>query len=111
MNNRKQILYSVLFFILGSAGCTLNLSAATDFGVVTARMKELAGSYGLAVSIEFEAKETTDQQMIEYADFAFSKPPRVAAKPAAASTAPQPQQKEAERAVAHPQSAPVSATR
>lgn len=78
---------------------------------ITARIREMAGDYGLAVSIEFEADETTDRQAIEYADFAFSKPPRATAKPAAASVATQPPQNEAMRAGTVPQSAAVQATR
>lgn len=78
---------------------------------ITARIREMAGDYGLAVSIEFEADETTDRQAIEYADFAFSKPPRATTKPAAASVATQSPQNEAMRAGTVPQSAAVQATR
>ena len=55
---------------------------------ISTRFKELSGDYGLVVSIEFEANETTDRQAIEFIDFAFYKPAR-AASPAAASAAQQ----------------------
>ena len=45
-----------------------------DFGMerISAKIKELCGSFDLELSVEFEAGETTDRQLIDYADFTFS---------------------------------------
>jgi hypothetical protein len=59
-----------------------------DFAMerITQKIKELAGNFGLGLSVEFEASETTDRQLVEYADFTFSntKPEAAPKKPAAA---------------------------
>jgi hypothetical protein len=69
-----------------------------DFAMerISAKIKELSGSFGLELGIEFEAGETTDRQQIEYAEFTFS-----SRKPAA-----QPQQRPA---AAAPAKAPAQA--
>lgn len=64
-----------------------------DFGMerISAKIKELCGSFGLELSVEFEAGETTDRQLIDYADFTFSnrKPAAPAQqRPAAPAQAP-----------------------
>ena len=84
-----------------------------EFGMdrVAAKLTELAGHYDLAVSIEFEAHETTDRQNIEHFDIAFTKPTRAAAKPAAGAAAQRVSQKDAYEDSAVQQAPPIRATR
>ncbi len=77
---------------------------------ITARFKEMAGGYGLVVSIEFDANETTDRQAIEHVDFSFSNPAR-AAKPPTVSATQQSPQKDAVSQRSDSQSAPERAAR
>ena len=77
---------------------------------ITTRFKEMAGDYGLVVSIEFEANETTDRQPVEYVDFSFSKLAPAAKKPAA-SAVQQPPQKDNAGQQNVPQSPPLQAAR
>jgi hypothetical protein len=62
-----------------------------DFAMerVVAKIKELSGNFGLEVGVEFEASETTDRQLVEFADFTFSSGAMAATpkKPAAAPQA------------------------
>ncbi len=57
-----------------------------DFAMerITAKIKEMSGDYGMALSVEFEANETTDRQVVDYADFTFTKTGPAKAGPAAA---------------------------
>ena len=77
---------------------------------ITTRFKEMAGDYGLVVSIEFEANETTDRQPVEYVDFSFSKLSPAAKKPAV-SAVQQPQQKDNAGPQNVSQSPPLQAAR
>lgn len=70
-----------------------------DFAMerTTDRIKEMSGNFGMALSLEFEADETTDRQLFDFADFTFTKfdpssvPARVASTaPAASPAAPPP---------------------
>lgn len=68
-----------------------------DFAMerISAKIKELAGSFGLELSVEFEAGETTDRQLIDFADFTFSNR-KPAAKPQQRPAAPAPAQASAQ---------------
>jgi hypothetical protein len=63
-----------------------------DFALerISGKIKELAGNFGLGLSVEFEASETTDRQLVDFVDFTFSnvKPEGAPQKSAAAAPAP-----------------------
>jgi hypothetical protein len=61
-----------------------------DFAMerTTAKIKEMSGDYGLALSIEFEANETTDRQLFDFAEFTFTKTESSPAPGRASASAP-----------------------
>ncbi len=79
-----------------------------DFAMerTVARIKEMSGNFGLALSLEFEAEETTDRQLFDFTDFTFTKIDRSSAPDKAASPAPA-----AAPAAPAPADAPQSVTR
>jgi len=85
-----------------------------DFAMerITAKIKEMSGDYGMALSVEFEANETTDRQLVDFADFTFSKVGQAAAKPAASTArAPAPAAAPAPASAAQAPAAPAQVTR